>query len=69
MPCEELEKLLKKLEERLQRFRDCPEIVKGMNEPVAMGVQHGRIVALKTCIEELRSVIKCSVKNNIWRNK
>jgi hypothetical protein len=45
--------LLEQWRDRLQRFNDRPEIAKGMDSRTAMGVQHGRLTALKECIREL----------------
>jgi hypothetical protein len=50
-----VEKLIQEWRDRLQRFELRPEIAKGMDEAVAMGVQQGRITALKQCIKELES--------------
>ena len=44
--------------ERLQRFEENPEVTKGMDESVAMGVQTGRIITLAQCIRELEKAVK-----------
>ncbi len=53
-----ISELTDRWQERLQRFQSHPEVAKGMDEKVAMGVQHGRITALKQCIEELSKANK-----------
>lgn len=52
-----MKELLDLWKERLGRFQERPEVALGMDANVAMGVQHGRIVALKQCIEELEKKI------------
>lgn len=47
--------LLKKWNERLEFFKNHPEVAKGMVSTVAMGVQQGRIVTLQECIQELEN--------------
>ena len=52
------QELIELWERRLARYRDNADVVKGMDETTAMGVQHGRIVALEQCIAELKMAIK-----------
>lgn len=67
---QEFEKLQKKLKDltenqdlRLQRYITNPKVAKGMDEKVAMGVQHARITELKLCQEELKDIIEGSHNN------
>lgn len=57
-----LNELLKLWKERLRRFEKRPEVARGINSNVAMGVQHGRTMALKQCIEELEEMLNDSEK-------
>lgn len=50
--------LLKLWKDRLERFKQKPEVAKGMDPATAMGVQHGRLTALKDCIVELEQKTK-----------
>jgi len=52
-----MEDLLNKWRERLKDFQEKPEVAKNMSEPVAMGVQHGRLTALRECIADLESLV------------
>jgi hypothetical protein len=54
----ELKELIEDWELRLKNFEDRPFIAKGMDERTALGCQHGRLVTLKQCLEELKTKIK-----------
>jgi hypothetical protein len=47
------EELLEKWRKKLKDFLEKPEVARNMSDAVAMGVQHGRITALRECIAEL----------------
>lgn len=51
-----LKDLLKTWSERMERYELMPFVAKGMGEDISMGVQNGRLIALKLCIGDLRSV-------------
>lgn len=57
----ELRNTLKDLTEkhglRLERYIANPQVAKGMDATVAMGVQHGRIKELKLCQQELKDIL------------
>lgn len=46
--------LIEQWEERLENWKKNPEIAKGMDPRVAMGVQESRLQTLKRCIRELK---------------
>lgn len=50
--------LLEVWKERLERFQNHPEIAKGVDSILAMGIQKGRVTALKECIQELEELNK-----------
>ena len=55
---QKLNELIEKWEERLKRFHKNPDVAKGMDARTAMGVQHGRTIALQDCLKELVEVLK-----------
>lgn len=52
-----MKELIEKWKEQLKRFQANPDIAKYMNPSTAMGVQHGRTMALQECIRELEKEI------------
>lgn len=53
-----MKELIEKWKERLKRFQENPDVAKNMDPTTAMGVQHGRTIALRDCIRELEEAIK-----------
>jgi len=56
-----MKELIEKWKEQLKRFQANPDIAKNMNSATAMGVQHGRTIALRDCIRELEKEIEKEV--------
>ena len=54
---DELHKLASLWQDRLERFLNNANIAKGMDSNTAMGVQHGRTIALKECLDDLKQMI------------
>ena len=50
-----MHELIEVWESKLKKFEDRPCIAKGMDERTALGCQHGRLVTLKQCLEELKT--------------
>lgn len=59
----QLNDLMENHDLRLKRYIANPQVAKGMDEKVAMGVQHGRTTELKLCQEELKDIINGSHNN------
>jgi hypothetical protein len=55
---EEIQALLSKWEEDLERLRWTPYVAKGMDAQTSMGVQHGRVTCLKHCIDQLKTCVE-----------
>lgn len=52
-----IRELIQYWSERLERYEYTPYVANGMDERVSMGVQNGRVVALKLCIHDLKNII------------
>ncbi len=51
-----MDELIKLWQDRLEMFKQKPEVAKSMDAGVAMGVHHSRVKTLETCIRELQAV-------------
>lgn len=59
----ELDRLVSLWQDKLERFMNNPDIAKGMDANTAMGVQYGRTIALKQCLDDLKQIIESANMN------
>lgn len=53
-----MKELLEKWRNRLAMFKKHVHVAKNMDPNTAMGVQHGRVLTLETCIKELEQEVE-----------